>query len=77
MTDPFYNEGSRRMQDRFDSRRLADRLEQVTLRRAFTDEDRAFITRAAMFFLQRRMPTGIRTALIKAECPASCRSSTM
>ena len=39
------------MQDRFDSRRLADRLEQVTLRRAFTDEDRAFIARAPMFFL--------------------------
>jgi uncharacterized protein len=51
MTHPFYNEGSRRMQDRFDSRRLADRLEQVTLRRAFTDEDRAFIARSPMFFL--------------------------
>jgi uncharacterized protein len=51
MTTPFYNEGSRRMQDRFDSRRLADRLEQVTLRRAFTDDDRAFIARAPMFFL--------------------------
>jgi uncharacterized protein len=51
MTHPFYNEGSRRMQDRFDSRRLADRLEQVTLRRAFTDEDRALIARSPMFFL--------------------------
>lgn len=51
MTNPFYNEGARAMQDRFDSRRLADRLEQVTLRRAFTDEDRAFIARAPMFFL--------------------------
>ena len=48
---PFYNEGSRTLQERFDSRRLADRLEQVTLRRAFTDEDRAFIARAPMFFL--------------------------
>jgi len=51
MTHPFYNEGSRQMQDRFDSRRLADRLEQVTLRRAFTDEDRAFIASSPMFFL--------------------------
>ena len=49
--DTFYNDGSRQMQDRFDSRRLADRLEQVTLRRTFTDEDRAFIARAPMFFL--------------------------
>lgn len=47
---PFYNEGSRTLQDRFDSRRLADRLEQVTIRRAFTDEDRAFIARMPMFF---------------------------
>ncbi len=51
MTRTFYNEGSREMQDRFDSRRLADRLEQVTLRRAFTEEDKAFIARAPMFFL--------------------------
>jgi len=47
----FYNDGSRRLQDRFDTRRLADRLEQVTLRRAFSDEDREFIARAPMFFL--------------------------
>jgi predicted pyridoxine 5'-phosphate oxidase superfamily flavin-nucleotide-binding protein len=51
MTTPFYHEGSRRLQDKFDSRRIADRLEQVTLRRAFTDEDRAFIERVPMFFL--------------------------
>ena len=50
-TTPFYNEGSRTLQDRFDTRRLADRLEQVTIRHAFTDEDRAFIGRAPMFFL--------------------------
>jgi predicted pyridoxine 5'-phosphate oxidase superfamily flavin-nucleotide-binding protein len=51
MTTPFYNDGSRALQDRFDSRRLADRLEQVTLRRAFTPEDKAFIEKAPMFFL--------------------------
>ena len=51
MTLPFYGNGARTLQDRFDSRRLADRLEQVTLRRAFTDEDRAFIAGAPMFFL--------------------------
>ena len=49
--EQFYNDGSRRLQDRFDTRRLADRLEQVTLRRAFSDEDREFIARAPMFFL--------------------------
>lgn len=51
MTRSFYNEGSREIQDRFDSRRIADRLEQITLRRAFTEDDKAFITRSPMFFL--------------------------
>lgn len=50
-THPFYNDGSRTLQDRFDTRRLADRLEQVTMRHAFTDEDRAFIAKVPMFFL--------------------------
>lgn len=47
----FYNEGSRKLQDGFDSRRLADRLEEITVHDAFTDDDRAFVERSAMFFL--------------------------
>lgn len=47
---PTYHEGMRRLQDRFDSRRLADRLEERLLRRRFSDADRAFIERSAMFF---------------------------
>ncbi len=47
----FYNQGSRRLQEQFDSRRIADRLEQVTLHDVFTDHDRAFIERSPMFFL--------------------------
>jgi predicted pyridoxine 5'-phosphate oxidase superfamily flavin-nucleotide-binding protein len=46
-----YHEGSRRLQDQFDSRRIADRLEQVTLHSALTDDDRSFIERCCMFFL--------------------------
>lgn len=46
-----YHAGSRRLQDRFDSRRIADRLEQVTVHPRFTDHDRGFIERSAMFFL--------------------------
>ncbi len=49
--DPVYHEGMRYLQDERVTRRLADRLQQVTLRRAFTDEDRAFIERCAMFFV--------------------------
>ncbi len=52
MTDkPLYHEGMRRLQDERDTRRIADRLEQVTLHTAFTEEDRAFIENCAMFFL--------------------------
>jgi uncharacterized protein len=46
-----YHEGSRELQDRFDSRRIADRLERVTLHDAFTDRDREMIEAAPMFFL--------------------------
>jgi hypothetical protein len=46
-----YHEGSRRLQDRFDTRRIADRLEQVTLHDAFTEDDRAFIEGCGMLFL--------------------------
>jgi predicted pyridoxine 5'-phosphate oxidase superfamily flavin-nucleotide-binding protein len=46
-----YNDGSRELQDRFDSRRIADRLESVTHHSTFTDDDRRFIARCSMFFL--------------------------
>jgi predicted pyridoxine 5'-phosphate oxidase superfamily flavin-nucleotide-binding protein len=49
--EPFYHDGMRRLQDARDTRRIADRLEQVTVRAAFTDEDRAFIGRCSMFFI--------------------------
>ena len=46
-----YHDGSRELQDHFDSRRIADRLEQVTVHTALNAGDRAFITRSPMFFL--------------------------
>ena len=48
---PMYHDGSRRLQDRFDSRRIADRLEQVTVHVAFSEKDRDLIERSPMFFL--------------------------
>jgi uncharacterized protein len=52
MTDSImYHDGNRRLQDRFDSRRISDRLEQKLTRTAFTDDDRAFIESAIYFFL--------------------------
>jgi len=47
-----YNEGSRRYQDRFDTRRLADRLEERFVeRRTIDDADRAFIEGCDMLFI--------------------------
>jgi uncharacterized protein len=46
-----YHDGARELQDRFDTRRLADRLEQVKVHETITAEDRAFIERMDMFFL--------------------------
>jgi predicted pyridoxine 5'-phosphate oxidase superfamily flavin-nucleotide-binding protein len=48
---PVYHEGSRSLQDAFDSRRIADRLEQVTYSEGLDGGDRAMIDQAAMFFL--------------------------
>jgi uncharacterized protein len=46
-----YHDGMRQLQDARETRRLADRLEQVTVHTEFTNEDRAFIQRCAMFFV--------------------------
>jgi uncharacterized protein len=46
-----YHAGMRRLQDRFDTRRLADRLDEKLGRTEFSVEDRAFIESATMFFL--------------------------
>jgi len=46
-----YHAGMRRLQDRFDTRRLADRLDEKLARRDFSDEDRAFIESRPLFFL--------------------------
>src|SRR6266511_4854428 len=51
MPKPLYHQGNRTLQDQFDSRRIANRLEQVTLHDRFTESDRALIARSAMFFL--------------------------
>lgn len=49
--DSIYHEGMRRLQDVRETRPIADRLRQVTVRTAFTDDDRAFIERCPMFFI--------------------------
>lgn len=48
---PVYHAGMRELQDRFDTRALADRLDERLGRSAFTPEDRAFIESRPLFFL--------------------------
>lgn len=46
-----YHPGNRELQDHFDTRRLADRLEEAKVHERFTADDRAFIEQRDMFFL--------------------------
>jgi predicted pyridoxine 5'-phosphate oxidase superfamily flavin-nucleotide-binding protein len=51
MDDATYHAGMRAWQDRYDTRRLADRLDERLGRAVFGDADRAFIESRALFFL--------------------------
>jgi hypothetical protein len=46
-----YHDGNRGLQDEFDSRRIADRLEEKLTRTAFTADDKEFIESAVYFFI--------------------------
>jgi predicted pyridoxine 5'-phosphate oxidase superfamily flavin-nucleotide-binding protein len=46
-----YHDGQRSIQDRFGTRRLADRISERVARERITDEDAAFIAARDMFFL--------------------------
>jgi predicted pyridoxine 5'-phosphate oxidase superfamily flavin-nucleotide-binding protein len=48
---PRYHDASRELQDRFDTRRLADRIDERIVHTTIDDDDRAFIERADMFFI--------------------------
>ena len=52
MTDSImYHDGNRQLQDQFESRRIADRLEEKLTRTTFTGDDKAFIESMPYFFL--------------------------
>ena len=71
---PMYHEGHRELQDRFDSRRIADRLEQVRAHTAFTDADRAFVERSPMFFLTTADAQGCPDCSYKGGLPGFVRA---
>jgi predicted pyridoxine 5'-phosphate oxidase superfamily flavin-nucleotide-binding protein len=64
-----YTDSSRVLQDKFDTRRLADRLAEVKVRDRFTSEDRQFVERLDMFFLATVDGTGQPTCSYKGGDP--------
>jgi uncharacterized protein len=50
-TRPFYHDGMRSLQDRFDGRRVADALAAHRIRHDFWDDDRRMIEQASCFFI--------------------------
>ena len=68
-----YHDGNRDLQDRFDSRRIADRLEEKLTRTAFTDDDKAFIESAAFFFIATADAQGRPDCSFKAGMPGFVR----
>jgi len=68
-----YHEGSRQLQDRFDSRRIADRLEEVNVRDTFTDYQRDLIDAAPMFWLATADADGFPDVSYKGGMPGFVR----
>jgi hypothetical protein len=73
MTSRLFHDGNRHLQDQFGSRRIADRLEAVTLRQAFTDDDRAFIETVEFFFLATADAEGRPDCSFKGGAPGFVR----
>jgi len=67
--EDFYSPASRELQDRFDTRRLADRLAEVRVHERFTPADRAFIEARDMLFLATVDATGQPTCSYKGGHP--------
>ncbi len=64
-----YHSGNRALQDRFDTRRLADRLEERIVVDFIDDEDKAFIEARDMFFLATVDPRGFPSCSYKGGEP--------
>jgi hypothetical protein len=64
-----YADPHRTLQDRFDTRRLADRLEAHIVHGEFTPEEKAFVEGRDMFFLSTIDPAGRPTVSYKGGVP--------
>ena len=66
-----YHDGSRSLQDHFDTRALADRIDDLLVAETISDYDRAFIEALDLFFLATADAEGRPTCSYKGGCPAS------
>jgi len=70
---PLYHSGNRELQDRFQSRRIADRLEETLLRARFTDADKEFIESSIYFFIATADEAGRPDCSFKGGMPGFVR----
>ena len=68
-----FHEGARALQDRFDTRRLADRIESRLVHDAIDEGDRQFIERLDMFFLATSDDEGHPNCSYKGGAPGFVR----
>lgn len=71
--EPAYHDAMRTLQDRFDTRRLADRLDERLARAAFTAEDRQFVESRQFFFLASADAQGRPDCSFKGGAPGFVR----
>jgi predicted pyridoxine 5'-phosphate oxidase superfamily flavin-nucleotide-binding protein len=68
-----YHEGNRVFQDQFDSRRLADRLEEKLARAVFSDDDKSFVESCIYFFIATADASGHPDCSFKGGAPGFVR----
>ena len=68
-----FSDEQRQLQDRFDTRRLADRIENLLVKDTLSDHDRAFIEQRDMFFLASCDADGQPTCSYKGGDPGFVR----
>jgi Pyridoxamine 5'-phosphate oxidase len=71
-----YHEGNRRLQDKFHSRRISDRLEEKLTHNQFTEGDKTIVEGAAYFFLATADAEGRPDCSFKGGMPGFVRAET-
>lgn len=70
---PTFHDGSRSLQDRFDTRALADRIDDLLVHDVISEDDRAFIEARDLFFLATADAAGRPTCSYKGGEPGFVR----